>query len=118
MDDRIEIILSIGIIIVGSFIVSMFGGFSLSEEVRWYESNGYIVMELGYDEFLSTISQDVQLVEHIVPRKGVRNQSELYTSNSNVIIHYDIHKKIVYFKAQWSSESKRALIFIWRASIP
>jgi hypothetical protein len=116
MDDRIEIILILAIIVLGSFSVSIFGGFSLSEEVNWYYRQGYKIQDLLYDDFLSELDPDIIITEHYVARKGVRIQAEIYNQVDPVVIFYDGEKQIIYFLAQWSSHSKRALIFIWRAS--
>jgi hypothetical protein len=74
-EDITEIILSLGIIIVGSLIVSIFGGFSLSEEVEWYKAQGFEVKELGYEDFITTFDKNVFVDEHKIRRDGVREQS-------------------------------------------
>ena len=119
LEDRLEIIPSLGIIVVGSFIVSIFGGFSLSEEVEWYKAQGFEVKEHRYDDFIATFDKNVLIDEHKIRRDGVREQSKYIFDKYGIInIFYDVDEKIIFFIAHWSQENQKAMIFSWKASYP
>ena len=117
MENYLNTGISLLVIIVGSFTVSIFGGFSLYEEVEWYKSHGYHVESLRYEDFISRFDEDFTLIIHDINRQGVREQAEyIYNKYGEINVFFDTDKRIIYFLAHYHPEIKNAMIFMWRAS--
>jgi len=109
--------ISIVIIVLGAFLVSVFGSFSLSQELEWYKEQEFPVSEQDYS-ILSESLSSYTIDRHFIDRIGLREQAlYVYDLYREIVVYYDTDESILYLVAHKFESNQRVMVFVWKASI-